>query len=87
MSPDGAVALAVEDTGIGIDPEILPRIFDRFYQAEGHSTSRFGGMGLGLALVKGFADLMGARVEAESKPGQCSTFPVVWPAETARAAG
>jgi signal transduction histidine kinase len=71
--------VSVADTGVGIPPQELERIFDRFYQVEDHMTRRHGGMGLGLATVKGLVELHGGRVWAESVPGQGSRFVVVLP--------
>lgn len=79
---DGNVAVAVEDTGIGIPPELWDHLFTPFYQVEADSTRRFSGTGMGLTLVKGLADAMGAEVEVDSTPGQGSTFRVLWPAAT-----
>lgn len=74
------VEFAVADTGIGIEPQYLERIFERFYQVEDHMTRRHGGMGLGLAIAKGLAELHGGRVEVESVPGRGSRFAVILPA-------
>ena len=64
--------IVVADTGYGIEPEALPHIFDRYYQAEGkHQAS---GTGIGLALVKGLADLHQARLDVESEPGKGTRF-------------
>jgi CheY-like chemotaxis protein/two-component sensor histidine kinase len=70
--------LSVHDTGIGIKPEDLPHVFQSFYQADRSLDRQRGGLGLGLALVKGLAELHGGRVEAASPgPDQGSTF-LVW---------
>jgi signal transduction histidine kinase len=73
------VEVAVIDTGVGIAPEELERIFDRFYQVEDPMTRRHGGMGLGLAIVRELVNLHGGRVWAESVPGQGSRFVVALP--------
>ena len=64
----------VVDTGIGIAPEILPRLFSRFEQAEMDTTRRYGGSGLGLVITRRLAELMGGQAGAESRPGVGSTF-------------
>ncbi len=64
----------VQDTGIGIDPDALPRIFDRFSQADETITRRFGGTGLGLTISRTLAELMGGSIGALSLPGRGSTF-------------
>lgn len=80
LSPQGGqVEIAVTDTGIGIPPEELDRIFDRFYQVEDHMTRRHGGMGLGLSIVRGLVKLHGGHVLAESVPGRGSRFLVYLP--------
>ena len=71
--------LSVTDTGIGIDPASHARIFERFQQADPTSTRRYGGTGLGLALVKEFAELMGGAVGLESERGKGSCFRVRLP--------
>jgi signal transduction histidine kinase len=72
--------LAVTDTGVGIAPDFLPHVFERFRQAEGGSTRRFGGLGLGLAIVRHIVELHGGSVQAESRgENQGATFRVRLP--------
>ncbi len=75
----GYLKVAVEDTGIGIPPRDLPRVFERFFQVETHLTRRYGGMGLGLAVAKGMIELHGGRIWAESEVGKGSTFTFLLP--------
>ena len=71
--------LRVRDNGVGIDPEILPRIFDLFTQADQSLDRAQGGLGIGLALVQSLVTLHGGRVEAHSTRGQGSEFVVKLP--------
>ncbi|HEX8355514.1 MAG TPA: response regulator [Pyrinomonadaceae bacterium] len=65
----------VSDTGVGIGAEFLPHVFDRFQQADGSTTRQYGGLGLGLAIVRALAELHGGWVVAESEgPGRGSRF-------------
>jgi PAS domain S-box-containing protein len=74
------VEISVADTGVGIDPEFIAHVFDRFRQADGSTTRRFGGLGLGLAIVKNLTELHGGAVRAHSAgSGQGSTFTVQLP--------
>jgi two-component system phosphate regulon sensor histidine kinase PhoR len=68
----GAVVVRVSDTGVGIAPEDLPRIFERFYKADRARSS--GGTGLGLAIVKHTVEAHGGSVSVESVPGRGATF-------------
>jgi heavy metal sensor kinase len=74
------VVLQVEDTGAGIAPEHLPRLFERFYRADPARTRESGGTGLGLAIVKEIAEAHGGTVAVESTPGQGTRFTVTLPA-------
>ncbi len=76
-----AVRLAVADTGIGIAPEDLPRLFSEFTQVDASYARRYEGTGLGLALCKRFMDLHGGRIGVESTVGRGSTFWVEFPVE------
>jgi signal transduction histidine kinase len=73
------VVLEVTDTGVGIPPDQLERIFDRFYQVDGSSKRRYGGVGLGLALVKEIVEAHEGRVVVESIVDEGSTFRVTLP--------
>jgi signal transduction histidine kinase len=75
---DGHVEIAVADTGVGIAPEDLPRIFEEFRQV-GDQAGQSEGTGLGLALVKRFVELHGGSVRLESQVGVGSTFTVALP--------
>jgi PAS domain S-box-containing protein len=77
---DGELVLTVRDDGIGMPPELLPRVFDLFCQGERGLERAQGGLGIGLTLVRGVVELHGGRVEVESPgPGQGSTFTVRLP--------
>jgi signal transduction histidine kinase/ActR/RegA family two-component response regulator len=72
--------LSIADTGEGIAPEFLPHVFDRFSQADSSRSRKYGGLGLGLAIVRHLVELHGGTVSAESGgPGQGSTFRIVLP--------
>jgi signal transduction histidine kinase len=76
----GRVELSVRDTGIGIRPEVLPHLFERFRQGDSSLTRRYGGLGIGLALVKSLVGMQGGSIEARSPgEGQGATFTVRLP--------
>ena len=70
------LCLAVTDTGIGIEPEALPKLFESFTQVDASSTRKYGGAGLGLAICRNLVELMGGRLSASSKPGKGSVFSI-----------
>jgi signal transduction histidine kinase len=77
---NGHLEVAVRDSGIGIAPEEQERLFERFYRADPSRQSEGLHAGLGLAIAKGYLDLMGGSIAVESQPGQGSTFRVHLPA-------
>jgi two-component system sensor histidine kinase KdpD len=68
---DGSLTLSVADRGPGIPPEIVPRIFDKFFRAPGAPT---GGSGLGLTIAKGFVEAHGGTITAANRPGGGAIF-------------
>lgn len=76
----GDVIISVEDSGIGISPEFLPYVFDRFSQADGSATRRHGGLGLGMAIVRHLVELHGGTVTARSEgENRGATFTALLP--------
>ena len=73
------IALMVTDTGIGIAKKDLPAIFDKFHQANSSRSGNYIGAGLGLYIVKQYADLLGGEVAVDSVPGKGSTFTITLP--------
>ena len=79
------IEISVHDTGIGIEPQFLPYVFDRFRQADSSSTRRYGGLGLGLAIVRHMVEMHGGSVAASSPgKGQGATFKVRLPVASPR---
>jgi two-component system phosphate regulon sensor histidine kinase PhoR len=79
------VVAEVEDTGIGLEPQHLERIFERFYRVDKARSRELGGTGLGLSIVKHFVATLGGKVSVESTPGKGSTFRVRLPLVTGAA--
>jgi CheY-like chemotaxis protein len=81
------VEISVRDTGVGIDPDLLPFVFDRFRQGDSSTTRKFGGLGLGLSIVRHLIEMHGGTVAAESEGENCGAsfnlrFPLMagcWP--------
>ncbi|MCP5093370.1 MAG: HAMP domain-containing histidine kinase [Gammaproteobacteria bacterium] len=71
--------ITVRDSGIGIAPDQLARIFDEFYRVDNDPVTRDGGLGLGLAIVERSVSLLGTKMEVESEPGRGSSFSLVVP--------
>jgi signal transduction histidine kinase/CheY-like chemotaxis protein len=86
-APDGAdrIAFRVTDTGIGMTPEQVGKLFQEFTQADASTARRFGGTGLGLALSRRFCRMMGGDITVESEPGQGSAFTITLPSVVADA--
>jgi PAS domain S-box-containing protein len=79
--PDGdAIVLRVCDSGIGMTPAQMDRLFEAFSQADAATAAKYGGTGLGLTITKHFAQMMGGDVTVESRPGEGSTFTIRLPA-------
>ncbi|MEK4980521.1 sensor histidine kinase [Bacillus sp. FSL K6-6540] len=78
-SPSGMLRIDIRDTGPGIEEEHLPYLFNRFYRTDEARARHQGGMGLGLAIAKEFIVSHGGTIQAESKPGQGTTFTVRLP--------
>jgi len=77
----GGVAVQVADTGIGIPPEALPRLFERFYRVDKARSREMGGTGLGLSIVKHILERYGQKITVQSSPGWGTTFTFTLPQE------
>ncbi|WP_396333329.1 hybrid sensor histidine kinase/response regulator [Burkholderia anthina] len=84
---DDAFVVEVRDTGAGMDPAEIEKIFMPFVQLDASSTRRYGGIGMGLAIVERLVDLLGASLTVDSSPGKGSTFVVRFPLKRATADG
>ncbi len=77
---EGQIEITVKDTGIGIDPKFLPHVFERFRQADASSTREYGGLGIGLSIVRHIVEMHGGGVSASSPgKGQGATFKIRLP--------
>ncbi len=85
LMPDGSAVFSVQDTGVGIAPEHIPRLTERFYRVDRSRSRETGGTGLGLAIVKHVAQRHGAELGIESVPGKGSRFSITFPANRVRA--
>jgi signal transduction histidine kinase len=83
VSGDDWISIAVQDTGIGISRENLPKLFQNFNQAEASTASRYGGTGLGLALSQKLCRMMGGEITVDSELGRGSCFTISVPAAIA----
>src|SRR5215467_678005 len=81
---DPGVRIAVQDTGAGIPRDQLPRIFDKFYQADNQRAAGAAGTGLGLAIAKQIVDAHGGTISCDSTPGAGTTFTITMPTRAAR---
>jgi signal transduction histidine kinase len=75
---NGGVELSVSDTGIGIEEDFLPHVFERFRQADSSATRTHGGVGLGLAIVRHLVELHGGGISAQSEGRDRGSLFVVW---------
>ena len=76
---DGWLRIDVTDTGVGISPEAVPHLFERFYRVDRARSRKDGGFGLGLSIVKWIAEAHHGTVKVTSQPGAGSTFSVLLP--------
>ena len=79
QGPNTLVCFTVSDTGVGIDPAFMPRLFEPLTQEDASFTNRFGGSGLGLTLAKAIITSMGGEIKAESEKGKGSVFTITLP--------
>jgi signal transduction histidine kinase/ActR/RegA family two-component response regulator len=87
VNPDtGSLRLVVRDSGVGIAPEKLPALFEKFTQADNSATRRFGGTGLGLAICRELTQMMGGSIDVASQEGEGSVFTVELPLTRGQAA-
>ena len=76
---EGVARISIADTGQGIEPELLPRLFERFYRVEESRATKHGGAGLGLSICKELVGTLGGTIKVQSLPGQGTTFTVTLP--------
>ena len=86
LNTAGGLRIVVRDTGVGISPDKLPSLFEKFTQADNSATRRFGGTGLGLAICRELTQMMGGSIDVESREGHGSTFTVELPLTRGRPA-
>lgn len=75
---DGTLVVLISDNGVGMSPDIMEHIFDRFYRGQEHRSRIAGGYGLGLAIVKAIIEQHGALITVNSKLGKGTTFQMIW---------
>jgi len=85
--PESPVTFKVQDTGIGMTPEQVAKLFSPFAQADASTTKRYGGTGLGLAITRHFCEILGGSIRVDSKAGVGSTFTMVLPSRLPSVAG